>query len=283
MSFPAGAYEVVTLLEVLEHMREPAAAVRNAVNAASRQVVVSVPSKPDSNPEHIHLLTKNDLTQLFQQAGCARLRFDGVAQVSHLAPRERTAVDEAGMLDQGSAIALLAVYAEAGATVALVGNRAQLPAVGRGGVLEIAAQVLGRTFDMASVHRFNDPAYAELTLAMRDGSDPAAVFDQLARRGLVRQHTDDDALRYRMAAAHAPGAAVTAATNEEAALVNERVRAERVAQGLVDDTRTVAGCDGLPIGTGDVIQTLFNDSRLGGEPADLDRPTSRGRRVCRCL
>jgi hypothetical protein len=81
MSFPAGAYEVVTLLEVLEHMRDPAAAVRNAVNAASRQVVVSVPSKPDSNPEHIHLLTKSDLTQLFQQAGCSRLRFDGVAQV----------------------------------------------------------------------------------------------------------------------------------------------------------------------------------------------------------
>jgi len=45
---------------------------------ASRYVVVTVPSKPDSNPEHIHLLTKEVLTRLFTAAGCKRLHFDGV-------------------------------------------------------------------------------------------------------------------------------------------------------------------------------------------------------------
>ena len=50
-------------------------------------------------------------------------------------------VDEAGMLDQDTAHALLAITAEVGATVALVGDRAQLPAVGRGGVLDMAAQI----------------------------------------------------------------------------------------------------------------------------------------------
>lgn len=48
-------------------------------------------------------------------------------------------VDEAGMLDQDTAHALLTITQEAGATVALVGDRAQLPAVGRGGVLDMAA------------------------------------------------------------------------------------------------------------------------------------------------
>lgn len=43
---------------------------------------------------------------------------------------------------------------------ALGGDRAQLPAVGRGGVLDMAAQLRGRTFDMAEVHRFTDPGYA---------------------------------------------------------------------------------------------------------------------------
>ena len=35
---------------------------------------------------------------------------------------------------------------------ALVGDRAQLPAVGRGGVLEMAAQIRGRTYDMTELH-----------------------------------------------------------------------------------------------------------------------------------
>ena len=46
------------------------------------------------------------------------------------------------MLDQDTALALLTVADEAGATLALVGDRAQLPAVGRGGVLDIAAAAL---------------------------------------------------------------------------------------------------------------------------------------------
>ena len=75
---PDGAFDVVTLLEVLEHIPNVRAAVRNAVRLAGRYVVVTVPSKPDDNPEHIHLLTKPVLTELFRGAGCDDLRFDGV-------------------------------------------------------------------------------------------------------------------------------------------------------------------------------------------------------------
>ena len=71
-------FDVVTLLEVLEHIPNVAQAVRNAVAMARRYVVVTVPSKPDDNPEHIHLLTQDVLTDLFKQAGCEKLRFSGV-------------------------------------------------------------------------------------------------------------------------------------------------------------------------------------------------------------
>ena len=71
-------FDVVTLLEVLEHIPEVDCAVANAVRLAKRFVVVSVPSHPDDNPEHIHLLTKEILTGLFTNAGCTRLHFDGV-------------------------------------------------------------------------------------------------------------------------------------------------------------------------------------------------------------
>jgi hypothetical protein len=43
-----------------------------------KYAVVSVPSKEDDNPEHIHLLTKDMLTRLFTAAGCTRLHFGGV-------------------------------------------------------------------------------------------------------------------------------------------------------------------------------------------------------------
>ena len=75
---PDHSFDVVTLLEVLEHIPDVQAAVKNAARLARRYVVVTVPSKADDNPEHIHLLTKPALTELFGTAGCDRLQFDGV-------------------------------------------------------------------------------------------------------------------------------------------------------------------------------------------------------------
>ncbi len=76
--FPPDSFDVVTMLEVLEHIPDVEKAVASAVRMAKQYVVVTVPSKPDDNPEHIHLLTKEKLTQLFSAAGCTRLHFDGV-------------------------------------------------------------------------------------------------------------------------------------------------------------------------------------------------------------
>ena len=81
-------------------------------------------------------------------------------------------VDEAGMLDQDTARALLTVADEMGARVALVGDRHQLPAVGRGGVLDLAARWVPPEahVDLDVAHRFADPEYAAISLALRTGS-----------------------------------------------------------------------------------------------------------------
>lgn len=189
--------------------------------------------------------------------------YTGPPASARLRHGERIVVDEAGMLDQDTALALFEVADGAGASVALVGDRAQLPAVGRGGVLDIAAQVSQGTFDMATVHRFTDPEYADLTTRMRRGENPALLFDRLHALGLVVVHRSDEDAHVAIARAAREGDAVTAATNEEARVLNTNIRDERVRHGAVDDVHTTHGSDGLPIGAGDVIQTRRNHAVLG--------------------
>lgn len=118
--------------------------------------------------------------------------YTGPSEETRLPQGMRAIVDEAGMLDQDTAHALITVITEAGVTVVLIGDRAQLPAVGRSGVLDMAAQVTGCTHDMTEIHRFTDPDYAALTLTMRDRDNPGVVFDRLAALGLVALHVDDE-------------------------------------------------------------------------------------------
>lgn len=79
---PDASFDAVTLLEVLEHIPDVEKAVANAVRMASSFIIVTVPSKPDDNPEHIHLFTKEKLTDMFMAAGCSKVKFDSV--LNHL-------------------------------------------------------------------------------------------------------------------------------------------------------------------------------------------------------
>jgi 2-polyprenyl-3-methyl-5-hydroxy-6-metoxy-1,4-benzoquinol methylase len=72
MAFAPQSFDVVTMLEVLEHMRNPLAALKNAVLVARRFVVLSVPSVADDNPEHLHLFSADDLVSMAHEAGAIR-------------------------------------------------------------------------------------------------------------------------------------------------------------------------------------------------------------------
>lgn len=191
------------------------------------------------------------------------LPYRGPPDDARLVPGERIIVDEAGMLDQDTALALLRVADEAGASIALVGDRAQLPAVGRGGVLDIAAALVPQVFDMTGVHRFTDPDYADLTIRLREGANPASLFDELDTLGLIRLRESDEDAHEMITEIARVGDAVTTATNDEATTLNALIRERRVTSGEVDDTRTTFGSDGLPIGAGDVIQTRRNNTEVG--------------------
>jgi conjugative relaxase-like TrwC/TraI family protein len=66
--------------------------------------------------------------------------YTGPADGARLRAGDLLVVDEAGMVDQDTARALLTVADESQVRVALLGDRHQLAAVGRGGVLDLAAR-----------------------------------------------------------------------------------------------------------------------------------------------
>ncbi|WP_336029194.1 MobF family relaxase [Geodermatophilus sp. FMUSA9-8] len=207
--------------------------------------------------------------------------YAGPADGARLRAGDLLVVDEAGMLDQDTARALLTIADECRAHLALLGDRHQLAAVGRGGVLDLAAAQVAPAehLTLVGVHRFTctdatgatapDSDYADLTLAMRSGENPGKVFDALLARGQIRLHPDSEALREALAAAAAAEhytagerVAVVVATREQAATLNAAIRDRLVADGRVDDRRVVVTGAGERIGAGDRIATRRNDRDL---------------------
>lgn len=188
-----------------------------------------------------------------------------------LRPGDVLLVDEAGMLDQDIARALLILADEAGARIALVGDRHQLPAVGRGGVLDLAMRWADpdAILTLETVRRFADPAYAELSLAIRTGTGSAEeVFDALWQRGQVRLHASEaDRTRTLAAEAAAAGldadALVIADTREQVTDLNAAIRDHHVTNGTVSEAPVVFTDAGERLGVGDTIATRSNDYDLG--------------------
>ena len=136
---------------------------------------------------------------------------------------------------------------------------------------------------------------ASLTLAMRTGDDPGAVFDVLLARGQIRRHPDAAALQDAIAAAASFSdgddrrVAVVVDTREQAAELNAALRERLVAAGRVDDIRVVVTAAGERLGAGNRITTRRNDrdladfllpgairGRSGEPPVDAKAPVKDG-------
>lgn len=174
-------------------------------------------------------------------------------------------VDEAGMLDQDTARALLTLADETGARIAFMGDRHQLPAVGRGGVLDLAATWAHPTavLDMDRVHRFTDPDYAALSLQMRTGEQPEQVFDTLVRRRQIVLHSSEVERTEALAEiSTTTGGLVLAQSREQVIEINAAIRDYQrdARKGYVGAIVTERGEE---IGLGDTVATRRNDPALG--------------------
>ena len=194
---------------------------------------------------------------------------DGISPTAEQAKLRRgdlLLVDEAGMLDQDTARALLTIADQTGARLALVGDRHQLPAVGRGGVLDLAARWVHpdahHVLDV--IHRFADPDYADLSLKMRTGERSEEVFDELVKRGEIVVHASEvertDALASLGAGGQAP--LLIADTRDQVKALNTSIRDRRVADSGDPGPAVVITEHGERIGSGDRIATRRNNRDL---------------------
>jgi len=194
---------------------------------------------------------------------------------ARLLPGDVLLVDEAGMLDQDTARALFAIADRAHAVVALLGDRHQLPAVGRGGVLDLAARFVrpAAHHELESVHRFSDPAYADLSLLMRTGERSGEVFDELLERGQIVLHASEVERTAALAAIGADGdQLVIADTRDQVGALNAAIRDRRHGAGVPlgahsgEPSGERAGEPitrrGERIGLGDRVATRRNDRDL---------------------
>ncbi len=155
-----------------------------------------------------------------------RAAVDRIDRAAVLMPGDELVVDEAGMLDQDTARALLTIADESGARVVLLGDCHQLPAVGRGGVLDLALRWAPpeAVEQLTTVHRFADPTYADLSLQMRTGEHSGEVFDTLLERGEIVVHGSEVEAIQAIAAARG---LVLADTRDQVTALNAAIRDRR--------------------------------------------------------
>jgi len=73
-----NSFDVVTALEVLEHLTNPVPAIKEILRVSKRFSIISVPSKIDNNPQHLHLFNSKEVEKLFKTAGAEKVSFDWV-------------------------------------------------------------------------------------------------------------------------------------------------------------------------------------------------------------
>lgn len=187
---------------------------------------------------------------------------------------DRIVIDEAGMVDLHTANALAQLAAETGAGIAMVGDHLQAMPVGHSGAMACMTRRSGSVVELTTVHRFDDPDYAELSLRLREpGSMGAArtVAQVLANRGQVHRVEDLVAARELMISAYFRNAtghrrvAIVTGTNDEADAINEAIQQRRVDIGELDLRRVAVGRGEQRILCGDVVQTRRNDRKADVE------------------
>lgn len=179
-------------------------------------------------------------------------------------PNQLVIVDEASMVSTFQLAALVQQAKEAGAKILLVGDPGQLDAIDAGGVLGWLDRQ-GMTTRLSTIWRFHDEWERASSLKLRAG-DYSAIEDyeqhRRIRHGSYVSMLDQAYLAWQADRRAGRSSILIAADNETVNMLNERARADLVAQGVVDAELAAQLTDGLRAGSGDTIIARANNRRL---------------------
>ncbi len=180
-------------------------------------------------------------------------------------------VDEAGMLATPNLHRLITLAQQNHWRLALVGDQAQLQAVGRGGLFD-ELRANGRVHQLEHVHRFTHEWEAQATLQLRAG-DPQALDAYQAHgrilAGTLEQHLGWIATRWIDNHHHGHTTALVASTNEHVDRSTRRCTPPGITAHELDPDTAVDIGGGEHACVGEVVATRRNDRRLvttTGEP-----------------
>ena len=184
-------------------------------------------------------------------------RPDGPGPAWRLPAGTSVVLDEAGMASAQDLGALVALVERHRWRLVCVGDPAQLPAVGRGGMFALWCERLA-THLLDEVHRFAEGWQAEASLALRRG-DPAAAAAYAQRGQLATVHpalvADQVARQYERLASRGQSVAITTASAGTARAINVEIQRRRNPR---DRGPSVVLADGTAAFAGDQVATRRN-------------------------
>jgi len=166
----------------------------------------------------------------------------------------------------------------AGVKLVLAGDPAQGGMGPSGGLTDIAER--GISYELAEVRRFTNAWEGPASLRLRDG-DPSVTAEyakhgRIVDAGSVEQAEAGAARAWLADALNGKESLVITVSNEAAARVSTRLRAELVSLGRVQEAGVPLGLQGTTAGVGDLIQARQADRARGLVNRALFRVTSVG-------
>ncbi|CAE7853487.1 traA, partial [Symbiodinium sp. KB8] len=173
-------------------------------------------------------------------------------------------VDEVGMASTPDLAQLVTLAEQEHWRLVLVGDSAQLQAVGRGGLFaEVCAT--GRVHELERLYRFREPWEAAASLQLRRG-DPTGLDEYFAHNRVAAGTIDDHLAAitdcWFGAEDRQATIALIASSNDHVDQINAAIQHARLARGDLDLGRMAPIGGGEHVAVGDVVVTRRNDRRI---------------------
>jgi len=269
---PAGTGKTVTMSVVASAWKGDGGSVIGLAPSAAAAAILGQEIDAPTDTLAKLIFSLDTLDQQAERApGSAGPRGPVPAWVHQIGPGTLVIPDEAGMAGTVELARAARWIADRGAVLRLVGDVAQLSAVGAGGVLRDIAETAG-ALTLSAVVRFTDPAEGAASLALRAGERAAIGFyldNDRVHVGDPATGVDAAYHAWTLDRQHGKDSLMLAPTRAVAAELNARARADRLATtpGSSVDAEVRLG-DGTAASAGDTVVTRRNNRRLAISTSD---------------